>query len=180
MGFRLSKIYTRTGDAGTTGMADGSRLDKNHERVEAIGRIDELNSALGILRSHKMPESIDSILQTIQNHLFELGGELALPGQNRIQPDHIHYLEEHLDQLNDQLAPLKEFILPGGSQAAAWCHFVRTECRKAERQIITLHQVNEINAPLLAYINRLSDFFFVLARHLNKVAQVEDVLWQRE
>ena len=180
MGNRLSKIYTRTGDTGTTGLGDGSRVDKDHLRIEAIGSVDELNSLLGQLRVHELPETVQSALTTIQHRLFDLGGELCLPGQQIITAGQVTFLEAVLDELNGGLAPLKEFILPGGCPAAAACHQARSVCRRAERRVYSLGKAEAVNEFTLQYLNRLSDLLFVMARHLNKVAGVADVYWQHE
>jgi cob(I)alamin adenosyltransferase len=180
MGNRLSKIYTRTGDKGTTGLGDGSRVDKDDLRIEAIGSVDELNSLVGQLLAHELPESVQSTLTTIQHSLFDLGGELCLPGQQVITAGQVTFLEAVLDELNSGLAPLKEFILPGGCPAEAACHQARTVCRRAERRVYSLGKVAPVNAVTLQYLNRLSDLLFVMARHLNKVAGVADVYWQHE
>jgi cob(I)alamin adenosyltransferase len=158
MGHRLSKIYTRTGDSGTTGLGDGSRTDKDSLRVEACGTVDELNSIIGLLTSHKLPD--------------DLARELIEIEHERI--------EHCLDRLNADLEPLKEFILPGGSAAAAVCHLARTVCRRAERRVVSLARKEDINEACLCYLNRLSDLLFVMARSLNHASGRPDVLWQRE
>ena len=176
MGHRLSKIYTRTGDDGSTGLGDGGRVAKDSPRIEAIGAVDELNSQLGVLRTHDLSEDTDALLATIQHRLFDLGGELSMPGRAVITPDHVAELERALDRLNADLAPLKEFILPGGSPAAAQAHVTRSVCRRAERRLVTLHHAEPLPPPAMGYLNRLSDLLFVLARHLNR--QHGDVLWR--
>lgn len=178
MGNRLSKIYTRTGDDGTTGLGDGSRVSKDSLRVEAIGAIDELNSQLGLLLSHSLPASIDSLLTSIQHELFDLGGEISIPGHKAISSDHVVRLEAELDHYNSELSPLKEFILPGGSQVAAHCHVSRATCRRAERRLISLQHEEDVSKHAVGYLNRLSDLLFVLARSLNASKNVDDVLWQ--
>jgi cob(I)alamin adenosyltransferase len=180
MGNRLSRIYTRTGDDGTTGLGDGSRVDKDHLRIEAIGSIDELNSLIGQLLVHALPDPVRSSLTTIQHRLFDIGGELCLPGGKVITAERVAFLESVLDELNSELAPLKEFILPGGCPAAAACHHARTVCRRAERRVYTLAKSEPVNRFTLQFLNRLSDLLFVMARHLNKVAGVTDVYWQQE
>jgi cob(I)alamin adenosyltransferase len=180
MGNRLTKIYTRTGDSGMTGLGDGSRVEKESLRIEALGTVDELNSVIGKLICHPLPDSIATLLSAIQHHLFDLGGELCIPGHQLLPVDRSQWLEQQLDTLNAELPPLKEFILPGGCAAAAECHFARTVCRRAERVITHLSRSEAVNPPVIAYLNRLSDLLFVLARHINKVAGVADVLWQRE
>jgi len=178
MGNRLSKIYTRTGDDGTTGLGDGSRADKDCERIEAIGAVDELNSAIGMVLTHELPDGIQQTLTQIQHLLFDLGGELSIPGYDLVTLEHVDRLEEVLDELNKDLAPLKDFILPGGTSAAATCHFARCVCRRAERRLVTLSHYEEISDISLMYLNRLSDLLFVMARSINKQAGHGDVLWQ--
>ena len=177
MGNRLSKIYTRTGDDGTTGMGDGSRVAKYSARVQAMGDVDELNSVLGILLTEPLRANIHAALNAIQHDLFNLGGELCMPGYVMIKAERVTDLEEFLDELNESLEPLKEFILPGGSRAAAYCHLARTVCRRAERTMHTLNSQEKITEISLQYINRLSDLLFVLCRILNKDAGMSDVLW---
>lgn len=179
MGYRLSKIYTRTGDNGTTGLGDGSRVPKDGARIEAIGNVDELNSALGMLLSEGIPEDVDELLTQIQHELFDLGGELSIPGHAAINEQHVTRLESSLDALNADLPPLKEFILPGGSRAAALAHVARTICRRAERSIVTLGQTEQLPETPQHYLNRLSDFLFVLCRVLNRYANRDDVYWQK-
>lgn len=176
MGTRLSRIYTRTGDGGTTGLGDGSRIDKDNLRVEAIGTVDELNSAIGVLRSNDLNADIDGILERIQHLLFDLGGELAMPGRELISQTDIDELEAHLDRLNSDLPSLREFILPGGNRSAAECHVARGICRRAERCLVSLARQEAISDYLLAYLNRLSDLLFVIARLLARHDGGE-VLW---
>lgn len=178
MGNRLSKIYTRTGDDGTTGLGDGSRIAKNSLRVNALGDVDELNAVLGILQTEPLEASIHAVLEAIQHDLFDLGGELCMPGHALIKAARITALESQLDAWNEQLEPLKEFILPGGCRAAAYCHLARTVCRRAERTIYALNEKESLNPCVLQYINRLSDMLFVLCRVLNKNADVHDILWR--
>lgn len=180
MGHRLSKIYTRTGDAGTTGLGDGSRVDKDHPRVEAFGTVDELNSQIGLLLTEIDPASeVAGDLTAIQHDLFDLGGELSIPGHRSLEPGQVERLETRLDALNADLPYLKEFILPGGCRAAALAHVARTVCRRAERRLYSLSHDETINPAALQYLNRLSDYLFVLARHLNRAAGRDDVLWDR-
>lgn len=179
MGHRLSKIYTRTGDDGTTGLGDGSRTGKDSLRVEAFGAVDELNGLLGQLLSLQPPAEVASELVTIQHELFDLGGELCIPGHTLIADGQVRRLEQCLDRLNADLPPLKEFILPGGTPAAAVCHVARSVCRRAERRVVALARVEPVNDPGRHYLNRLSDLLFVMARWLNRAAGVGDVLWQR-
>ncbi len=177
MGNRLSKIVTRTGDAGTTGLGDGSRVAKDCLRIEVIGEIDELNSSLGILLSEVLPDTVRAVLLAIQHDLFDLGGELCLPGSKVISTAQVIRLEEAVTQFNASLSPLKEFILPGGTHAAALAHLARTVCRRAERRLVTLAQSEEVSDSARKYINRLSDLLFVLGRALNKAGGRGDVLW---
>lgn len=182
MGHRLSKIYTRTGDKGTTGLGDGSRIEKDSVRVEAYGTADELNSVVGMLLSYELPESVRYCLTAVQHDLFDLGGELCIPGHSVLKDEQVNELENQLDLMNEHLKPLKEFILPGGTQAAAVAHLARTVCRRAERRTITLQNESEdaVNAVVVRYLNRLSDLLFVIARYLNHCAEVGDVLWNRD
>ncbi|HHH47884.1 MAG TPA: cob(I)yrinic acid a,c-diamide adenosyltransferase [Gammaproteobacteria bacterium] len=178
MGHRLSKIYTRTGDDGTTSLGDGSRVAKDSLRIEAIGTVDELNSQLGVLRALALAEDTDTLLAEVQHRLLDLGGELSIPGRTAITPAHIESLEQALDRLNDGLTPLKEFILPGGSPAAAQAHVARSVCRRAERRLLALHHSETLSPSAIGYLNRLSDLLFVLARHLNRAQGCNDVLWR--
>jgi cob(I)alamin adenosyltransferase len=177
MANRLSKIYTRTGDAGTTGLGDGTRVAKDSLRVIAMGDVDELNSVIGLMLCEPIPERVAAVLVRIQHDLFDMGGEICMPGYAMIKAARVTALEAQLDEWNDTLTPLKEFILPGGSRAAAYCHLARTVCRRAERQMTTLNNQEKITEISLQYINRLSDLLFVLCRILNKEAGVPDVLW---
>lgn len=180
MGHRLSKIYTRTGDDGTTGLGDGSRIPKDDPRIEAIGAVDELNSLLGVLLAHEVTEPGRGYLKRIQHELFDLGGELCIPGHTMIKADAIQRLEKETELLNASLPPLTEFILPGGTPAAAACHVARTVCRRAERRVITLARQATVNAQLQIYLNRLSDLLFVIARHLARRDGNQEVQWQHE
>jgi cob(I)alamin adenosyltransferase len=181
MGNRLSKIYTKTGDKGTTGLANGERINKNDIRVQCFGDIDELNSALGIVKAQAgLTETMESILTRLQHELFDLGSELCLPGYEAITEEHVTQLENDLNELNDTLPPLKEFILPGGHPAAAQCQLARAICRRAERSLTTLNEAFPITTTSLKYINRLSDLLFVLARFINKENNVAEPLWQHE
>lgn len=179
MGNRLSKIYTRTGDAGTTGLGDGTRVAKDSLRIEAIGAVDELNSAIGVLLAEPVTDTVRTLLTDVQHDLFDLGGELSIPGYTAIGEGHIAALEAALDGWNNALPPLKEFILPGGSRAAALCHVARTVCRRAERRAVTLAQSETVSDLPQRYLNRLSDLLFVLCRVVNRDAGVADVLWQK-
>jgi cob(I)alamin adenosyltransferase len=180
MGHRLSKIYTRTGDDGTTGLGDGNRIDKDASRMQAIGSVDELNSLVGMLLA-ELPADDAAVapLIEIQHHLFNLGGELSIPGYSMITAEHVAALEQTLDAFNEELPPLKNFILPGGSRSAAVCHLARAVCRRAERDLVTLARDTEINLSGRHYINRLSDFLFVLARVLARRNGGQEVLWQQ-
>jgi cob(I)alamin adenosyltransferase len=178
MANRLTRIYTRTGDAGTTGLADGSRVAKDAPRIEAMGDIDELNSAIGVLLAETLPEDVRACLTDVQNDLFDLGGELSVPGHPILADSHVAQLESALDQFNTTLPALRDFILPGGSRAAALAHVARTVCRRAERRVVTLAQTETVPALAVPYLNRLSDLLFVLSRVLNKYAGGHDVLWQ--
>jgi cob(I)alamin adenosyltransferase len=179
MGNRLSRIYTRTGDDGTTGLGDGSRAGKESPRVEAMGEVDELNASLGVLAAEPLSQEIQAMLARIQNDLFDLGGELCIPGHKMLDANRAIWLENRLDELNETLPPLEEFILPGGSRPAALCHLARTVCRRAERCVVGLSRTEEISPAARQYLNRLSDLLFVLARVLNREAGKPDVLWQR-
>ena len=180
MANRLSKIYTRTGDMGTTGLGDGTRVAKDSLRVVAMGDVDELNSLLGLLLTEPVSAKIRDCLTDIQHDLFNMGGEICMPGYDLIKPERVTALETILDEWNDTLPALKEFILPGGSRAAAYCHLARTVCRRAERQLHTLNSHEKITEISLQYINRLSDLLFVLCRILNVEAGMPDVLWKNE
>ena len=183
MANRLSKITTRTGDDGSTGLGDGSRIQKNALRVQLMGDIDELNSNLGVLVA-ELAETLSSAAQQrltrIQNHLFDLGGEICIPGHRAISEAQVIYLDQAISELNATLPPLKEFILPGGSRAAALCHVARTVARRAERSLVALAQTENVSVQSLQYLNRLSDLLFILARTFNREAGVSDVLWGRE
>ena len=180
MGHRLSKIYTRTGDDGTTGLSTGARVPKDSARVEAMGGVDELNSAIGIVLTHALPTDVRASLTRIQHELFDLGGELSLPGTTLIGATAAARLEQELDAFNDTLAPLKEFVLPGGSPAAASCHLARAICRRAERDVVRLHRSETVSAPVVQYLNRLSDLLFVCARYLNAADKQPETLWRHE
>lgn len=180
MGNRLSKIATRTGDDGTTGLGDGRRVAKDDARIAAIGEVDELNSTIGVLLAETLPERVRERLIAVQHDLFDLGGELCIPGHTMIGDTQIARLDAWLAEFNAELPPLKEFILPGGTRAAALAHVSRTVCRRAERAIVALGRAETINAAPRQYVNRLSDLLFVLARVLNRAEGGKDVLWQHE
>lgn len=178
MGHRLSKIYTRTGDAGDTGLGDGSRVAKDCLRVEAYGTVDELNSTIGMVLAHTIPVAIKDCLEDIQHDLFDLGGELSVPGYSKITPDYSTRLETQLDGFNAELPMLKEFILPAGGHATSTCHLARGVCRRAERRVVSLMREEDINPAILTYLNRLSDLLFVIARVLARHEHGNEVLWQ--
>jgi cob(I)alamin adenosyltransferase len=179
MGHRLTRIYTRTGDAGTTGLGDGSRVAKDNPRIEAVGAVDELNSLVGVVLAEPLPEPIARCLTAVQHDLFDLGGELSIPGHSAITEAHVLRLENALDGFNADLPPLKEFILPGGSRAAAQCHVARSVCRRAERRLVSLSSAEQISPVAQRYLNRLSDLLFVLCRVINRAAGRSDVYWQK-
>ena len=180
MGNRLSKIATRTGDDGTTGLGDGSRTGKDALRVQAMGDVDELNSHIGLLLCEDMPAALREELVSIQHDLFDLGGELCIPGHALIEDAHVARLDALLAKYNADLPPLKEFILPAGSRAASQAHVCRTVCRRAERVVVALGRVEALNENPRRYLNRLSDLMFVLTRALNRFGDGGDVLWERE
>jgi len=179
MAKRLTKIYTRTGDDGTTGLADGSRTPKDALRVDAMGDVDELNSAIGLVLAEDLPEALRARFLAVQHDLLDLGGELCLPGHDLIDEGHVVGLEQALDGLNAALPTLADFVLPGGSRAAAAAHLARTVCRRAERKLVALSRAEKVAPHLLQYLNRLSDLLFVAARVLNRHAGGDDVLWQQ-
>ncbi|KGM53927.1 ATP--cobalamin adenosyltransferase [Lysobacter daejeonensis GH1-9] len=180
MGNRLSKIYTRTGDDGSTGLGDGSRTGKDSARVNAYGTVDEANSCIGLVLASELSDDIRSLLTAIQHQLFDLGGELCIPGHAAIFDADIERLEAHMDALNETLPPLKEFILPGGGEAAARCHIARTVVRRAEREAVALARVEAVRPEAVRYLNRLSDLLFVLARVLARASGHGEVLWNHE
>lgn len=180
MGNRLSSIYTKTGDDGTTGLGNGERIDKSSIRVDVMGDIDELNSLCGVLEASGIPDDISGYLLNIQHRLFDIGGELAVPGNAVIDPVCIERLEELIDTYNEDLPALKEFILPGGSLSASICHLARSVCRRVERNIVAMSRKEYINPESLRYINRLSDLFFVLARNLNQEKGGKEIFWDSE
>jgi cob(I)alamin adenosyltransferase len=181
MGYRLSKIYTRTGDKGTTGLGDGRRVDKDSARIEAIGTIDELNCLIGVVLSQCVDEPIAKQLTGIQHRLFDLGGELSIPEMQVIGSDMVEELENNLDQLNENLPPLKEFILPGGTLAASHCHHARAVCRRAERRLTHLARQpgEQVSENALKYLNRLSDLLFVMGRVLARADGGNEVYWRK-
>lgn len=179
MGHRISKVYTRTGDAGTTGLGDGNRVSKNSLRIHSLGEVDELNACVGLLLNETLPDDVRVFLVDVQHDLFDLGGEVCIPGMSMISDKQVKKLETALDGWNESLSPLKDFILPGGSRAATQAHLCRTVCRRAERMLVGLAQEEAVNDGPRHYLNRLSDLLFVLGRHLNKVDGHGDVLWQK-
>ncbi|MBN8265011.1 MAG: cob(I)yrinic acid a,c-diamide adenosyltransferase [Xanthomonadales bacterium] len=180
MGNRLSKIYTRTGDDGTTGLGDGTRVAKDSARVNAYGTVDEANSCIGLLLAADVPDDIRVLLTRVQHQLFDLGGELCIPGHAAIHDADIDALEARLDHYNDALPPLKDFILPGGGEAAARCHVARTVVRRAERDTVTLSRHDAVRPQAIRYLNRLSDLLFVLARVLARASGHGEVLWDHD
>ncbi len=180
MGNRLSKITTRTGDAGDTGLGDGSRVSKDSARIQALGDIDELNSSLGVLLAEKLPAPLKRALLQVQHELFDLGGETSIPGHAMITAAHVERLEALTQAYNAKLPALKEFILPGGSRAAAAAHLARAVCRRAERSLVALGRREAVGERARQYLNRLSDLLFVLGRTLNRSARRGDVLWKHE
>lgn len=179
MSYRLTKIYTRTGDDGSTGLSANNRVPKNDARIEAIGEVDELNSMIGVLLTDDLPANARQLLVGVQHRLFDLGGELAMPAYQMLDATHTATLENAIDQWNADLPPLKDFILPGGSRSGAVCHLARTFCRRAERRLVHLHHATPQRTEVLRYLNRLSDLLFVLARVLNREAGQEVVYWQK-
>ncbi len=181
MRHRPSKIYTRTGDNGSTGLRDGSRTAKDDPRIEAIGAVDELNSAIGLLLTETLPNDIRASLTDVQHALFELGGELSTPhpAPSTVTQQQTAALEQAIDRLNADLPPLEEFVLPGGARGAAICHLTRAICRRAERRVCALSRKNPVSEANLRYLNRLSDLLFVIARNLNQTSGMPDVRWHR-
>ena len=184
MGKRLSKIYTRTGDRGETGLGDGNRIAKDHDRIQAIGSVDEFNSHLGLLIEEILCDDqslrqVADFLRICQHRIFDLGGELSIPGYQILSADHVTAIEDALDHLNADLAPLDNFILPGGNKLIAVFHIARSVCRRAERDVIRLHRSEAINPEGIKYLNRLSDYLFVAARYTAKVLNINEVLWQK-
>ena len=180
MGNRLSKIYTKTGDDGTTGLGDGSRVAKDSARVAAYGTVDEANSCIGLVLASELPEDVRTLLTSVQHQLFDLGGELCIPGHAAIFDADIARLEEQLDSFNEPLPALKDFILPGGGEAAARCHIARTVVRRAERETVSLARQDAVRSEAVRYLNRLSDLLFVLARVLARASGHGEVLWHHE
>lgn len=180
MGHRLSKIYTRTGDKGTTGLGDGVRVAKDSARIEACGAVDELNSAIGVVLAAGVDDSVAACLCSVQHDLFDLGGELSIPGSALLPSGAVERLERTLDEFNAELKPLKEFILPGGGLPGSHCHLARAICRRAERRLVSLAAEEAIGAVAVKYLNRLSDLLFVIARRLAIASGHGEVLWDHE
>lgn len=180
MGHRLTKIYTRTGDKGATGLSDGNRVEKDSPRIEAMGDVDELNAAVGMVVVHDIREPIRDCLYDVQHKLFDIGGEISLPGYRMIRTEDVTALEMRLDSFNAGLPPLKDFILPSGGPASTSCHLARAICRRAERRLVTLGRAEDINLNSLAYLNRLSDLLFVMCRILARDEGGVEVLWRHE
>ncbi len=180
MGHRLSKITTRTGDAGETGLGDGSRVSKDSARVQALGDLDELNSAIGLVLAEDVPQELRAALSQVQQDLFDLGGELSIPGHAILAPGQVNFLDQRIETWNAELSPLKEFILPGGTRAAAAAHLARTVCRRAERSVVALSSSESVSALARQYLNRLSDLLFVAGRALNRHAGQTDVQWRHQ
>ena len=177
MANRLSIITTRTGDDGSTGLGDGTRTQKDSLRIDVIGEIDELNSSIGVVLAEPLADQVRDVLVRIQHDLFDLGGELSIPGREALTDTHLTRLDESVATLNASLAPLKEFILPGGYRAAALCHMARTTCRRTERKLTALAAVEKVNSTSQKYLNRLSDLLFVLCRIINRDAGVAESYW---
>ena len=178
------KIYTKTGDQGETGLFGGPRVSKDSPRIEAYGTVDELNALLGLVRTEALPEDVAQMLHKVQNHLFDLGAELATPdaaakGTSILGKSQITWQEELIDQFEEELQPLRSFILPGGTRGAALLHMARCVCRRAERCVVTLQRNETLSAIPVTYLNRLSDLLFVVARLVNARANEPDVPWQR-
>ena len=180
MAKRLTRIYTRTGDDGSTGLAGGERVPKDHARIEAVGSIDELNSVIGLLRAATLDDETDRLLEAVQHRLFDLGGELAMPGSELLQATHTVGLEQALDRYNAALPALQEFVLPGGNEAAARCHVARSVCRRGERELLRLSRVEPVNSASITYLNRLSDLLFVLARTLARRDGGKEITWRKD
>jgi cob(I)alamin adenosyltransferase len=178
MGKRLSRIATRTGDDGTTGLADGSRVAKDSLRIIALGEVDELNSNIGVIATFQLPDEVRAILNRVQHQLFDVGAELCIPGSKKVGEDYVSDLDEALAHFNAPLPALREFILPGGCPAAAATHVARTVCRRVERALISLGQEDDVSTPVRQYVNRLSDLLFVLARVINRATGVDDPYWK--
>lgn len=180
MGNRLSKLYTRTGDDGTSGLAGGVRISKDHPRMQAMGTVDELNSAIGMMICRLENQTLIDFFTGVQHDLFNIGGELSMPGHSFIPAGKIDALEKQIDLFNDRVGPLKDFILPGGTEAASACHMARAIARRAERDVVTLHHTEEVFDTTRQYLNRLSDLLFATARVINQESGQGDILWKKE
>ena len=178
MGHRLSRIVTRTGDEGTTGLGDGTRVAKDSPRIAALGDLDELNSALGCVVAEALPRAVSEALAAAQNHLFDLGGEVCIPGRAAMTAAHVARIDAAIEALNAALPPLREFVLPGGTRAAAACHLARAVCRRAERSLVALSRAEAVSAVCLQYMNRLSDLLFICARAINREAGAAEPQWK--
>lgn len=178
MGNRLSKIYTRTGDDGTTGLGDGSRVGKDALRVAAMGDLDELNSAIGCVLAETLPGAVRKLLEAVQNDLFDIGGEVCVPGRSALWDAHIERLERRIESLREPLPPLRDFVMPGGCRAGAACHLARAVCRRAERSLVALHHAEGVSVLALKYVNRLSDVLFLAARTINAEAGQPELVWR--
>ncbi len=178
MGNRLTRIVTRTGDDGSTGLGDGARVRKDAPRIAAMGDVDELNSAIGCVLAEPLPALVSQALAAVQNDLFDLGGEICIPGRTAMAELHVDRLDARIAALNESLAPLKEFVLPGGNRAAAACHLARTVARRAERSLVALAGKEAVSAPALKYLNRLSDLLFVCARTINVATGTAETMWR--
>jgi cob(I)alamin adenosyltransferase len=178
MAKRLTKIVTRTGDDGSTGLGDGTRVRKDSPRVAAMGDIDELNSVLGCVLAEDMPAAMREAFLGIQNDLFDLGGEVCIPGRSALWDAHLADIEAAIERLREPLPPLREFVLPGGTRAAAMCHLARAVCRRAERSLVALGRAESVSALSIKYLNRLSDFLFIAARTLNRASGRDETLWK--
>ena len=178
MANRLTKIVTRTGDDGTTGLGDGTRVGKDSLRVQTMGEIDELASAIGCVLAEELPEPIAEALISAQNDLFDLGGEVCIPGRSALWDAHIQEIERRIETLREPLPPLREFVLPGGTRAAAACHLARAVCRRAERSLVALGRVEAVSELSIRYMNRLSDLLFIAARSINAAAGAPETLWK--
>jgi cob(I)alamin adenosyltransferase len=178
MANRLTKIVTKTGDDGTTGLGDGTRVRKDSPRVELMGNLDELNSAIGCVLAERLPENVASALTAIQNDLFDLGGEICIPGRSALWDTHVEELDRRIEALREPLPPLRDFVLPGGARAAAACHLARAVCRRAERSLVALGRIEAVSALSIQYLNRLSDLLFLAARTINAASGSPEVIWK--
>ena len=178
MADRLTKIVTKTGDDGTTGLGDGTRVGKDSACVEVMGNLDELNSAIGCVLAERLPESVASALTSVQNDLFDLGGEICIPGRSALWDVHVEELDRRIEALREPLPTLRDFVLPGGTRAAAACHLARAVCRRAERSLVALGRIDAVSALSIQYLNRLSDLLFLAARTINTASGSPEVIWK--